>query len=160
MPARKNETRDQCGPAVFAATAVTCSRSGLSARDSRAADPAAMTASQRGGQPQQATCRPRVQCAGPRLGGPWCSGRVDLPLGLPEVMADTPVAERVIANLTANALRYSRLEGGFNRSSQHLDSGGADGQASGLDDGADGGFADEVAGCAGASAGGRARVLA
>jgi two-component system sensor histidine kinase KdpD len=33
--------------------------------------------------------------------------RVDLPLGLPEVMADPPVLERVIANLTANALRYS-----------------------------------------------------
>jgi two-component system, OmpR family, sensor histidine kinase KdpD len=33
--------------------------------------------------------------------------RVDLPLGLPEVMADAPVAERVIANLTANALRHS-----------------------------------------------------
>ena len=51
-------------------------------------------------------------------------------------------------------------QGGFNRSSQHLDSGGAGGQASGLDDGADGAFADEVAGCAGAPAGGRARVLA
>jgi two-component system, OmpR family, sensor histidine kinase KdpD len=33
--------------------------------------------------------------------------RVDLPLGLPEVITDAPVAERVIANLTANALRYS-----------------------------------------------------
>lgn len=33
--------------------------------------------------------------------------RVDLPPGLPEVMADPPVAERVIANLTGNALRYS-----------------------------------------------------
>jgi two-component system sensor histidine kinase KdpD len=33
--------------------------------------------------------------------------RVDLPPGLPEVMADPPVLERVIANLTANALRYS-----------------------------------------------------
>jgi two-component system, OmpR family, sensor histidine kinase KdpD len=33
--------------------------------------------------------------------------RVDLPPGLPEVMADPPVAERVIANLTANAIRYS-----------------------------------------------------
>jgi hypothetical protein len=51
-------------------------------------------------------------------------------------------------------------QGGFNRSSQHLDSGGVDGQASGLDDGADGAFADEVAGCAGAPAGDRARVLA
>jgi two-component system, OmpR family, sensor histidine kinase KdpD len=33
--------------------------------------------------------------------------RVDLPPGLPEVMADPPVLERVIANVTANALRYS-----------------------------------------------------
>jgi two-component system sensor histidine kinase KdpD len=33
--------------------------------------------------------------------------RVDLPAGLPEVMADPPVLERVIANVTANALRYS-----------------------------------------------------
>jgi hypothetical protein len=51
-------------------------------------------------------------------------------------------------------------QGGFNRWLQHLDSGGVDGQASGVDDGADGAFGDEVAGCAGASAGGRARVLA
>ena len=33
--------------------------------------------------------------------------RVDLPPGLPGVMADPPVLERVIANVTANALRYS-----------------------------------------------------
>jgi two-component system sensor histidine kinase KdpD len=33
--------------------------------------------------------------------------RVDLPPGLAEVMADPVVLERVIANLTANALRYS-----------------------------------------------------
>ena len=32
---------------------------------------------------------------------------VDLPPGLPPVMADPPLLERVIANLTANALRYS-----------------------------------------------------
>jgi putative transposase len=51
-------------------------------------------------------------------------------------------------------------QGGFNRSSQHLDSGGVDGQAGWVDDGVDGAVADEVAGCAGASAGGRARVLA
>jgi hypothetical protein len=50
--------------------------------------------------------------------------------------------------------------GGFNWSTQHLDSGGADGQASGVDDGANGAVGDEVAGCAGAPAGGRARVLA
>lgn len=33
--------------------------------------------------------------------------KVDLPAGLPNVMADPPVLERVIANLAANALRYS-----------------------------------------------------
>ncbi|MFL6119858.1 IS3 family transposase [Actinophytocola sp.] len=43
--------------------------------------------------------------------------------------------------------------GGFNWSSQHLDRGGVDGQASGVDDGVDRSFADEVAGGAGASAG-------
>jgi putative transposase len=47
-------------------------------------------------------------------------------------------------------------QGGFNRSSQHLDSGGVDGQAGWVDDGADRALGDEVAGCAGASAGGRA----
>jgi putative transposase len=50
--------------------------------------------------------------------------------------------------------------GGFNWSSQHLDRGGVDGQASGVDDGVDGSVTDEVAGGAVASAGGRARVLA
>ena len=50
-------------------------------------------------------------------------------------------------------------QGGFNLSSQHLDRGGVDGQASGVDDGVDGPVADEVAGGAVASAGGRARVL-
>jgi len=51
-------------------------------------------------------------------------------------------------------------QGGFNWSSQHFDSGGVGGQASGLDDGVDGSVADEVAGGAGASSGGRTRVLA
>jgi hypothetical protein len=51
-------------------------------------------------------------------------------------------------------------QGRFNWSSQHLDSGGVDGQASWVDDGVDGAFADEVAGCAGATAGSRARILA
>jgi hypothetical protein len=50
-------------------------------------------------------------------------------------------------------------QGGFNRSSQHLDDGGVDGQASGLDEGVDGALADEVAGCAVASSGGAAAVL-
>jgi putative transposase len=51
-------------------------------------------------------------------------------------------------------------QGGFNWSSQHLNRGGVDGQASGVDDGVDRSFADEVAGGAGVAAGGRARVLA
>jgi len=51
-------------------------------------------------------------------------------------------------------------QGGFNRSSQHLDRGGADGQAGGLDEGVDGALGYEVAGGAVVSAGGRARVLA
>jgi Integrase core domain len=51
-------------------------------------------------------------------------------------------------------------QGGFNRSSQHLDSGGVDGQASWVDDGVDWAVADEVAWCAGASTGCGARVLA
>jgi hypothetical protein len=51
-------------------------------------------------------------------------------------------------------------QGGFNWSSQHLDRGGVDGQADGVDEGAHWAGADEVAGCAAASAGGRAGVLA
>ena len=37
------------------------------------------------------------------------------------------------------------VQGGFNWSSQHLDLGGADGQASRVDDGVDGAVPDEVA---------------
>jgi putative transposase len=51
-------------------------------------------------------------------------------------------------------------QGGFKWSTQHLDHGGVDGQASGLDEGADGALADEVAGRSGAAEGDRARVLA
>jgi putative transposase len=51
-------------------------------------------------------------------------------------------------------------QGGFNWSSQHLDRGGVDGQANGVDEGTDRSVADEVTGGAVASAGGRARVLA
>jgi hypothetical protein len=51
------------------------------------------------------------------------------------------------------------VQGGFNWSSQHLDDGGVDGQASWVDDVVDGAFADEVAGSSAASARGRARVL-
>jgi hypothetical protein len=45
------------------------------------------------------------------------------------------------------------LDGGFNRSSQHLDDGGADGQADWRDDSVDGKVRDEVAGEAFADAG-------
>ena len=51
-------------------------------------------------------------------------------------------------------------QGGFNWSSQHLDRGGVDGQACRVDDCVDWAVADEVAGGAVASTGGRARVLA
>jgi putative transposase len=50
-------------------------------------------------------------------------------------------------------------QGGFNRSSQHLDVEVSDGQAGGVDEGVDGAFADEVSGCAVASPRDRARVL-
>ena len=43
-------------------------------------------------------------------------------------------------------------QAGFNWSSQHLECGGADGQASGVDDGVDGQVPDEVAGGSGAAA--------
>jgi transposase InsO family protein len=51
-------------------------------------------------------------------------------------------------------------QGDFNRSSQHLDPGGVDGQASGMDDGVDGQGPDEVAGEAVASTGCGEVVLA
>jgi two-component system sensor histidine kinase KdpD len=41
------------------------------------------------------------------LGPPAQAVKVDLPPGLPQVIADPPIMERVIANLTSNALRYS-----------------------------------------------------
>jgi hypothetical protein len=50
-------------------------------------------------------------------------------------------------------------QGGLNWPSQHLDHGGVDGQASGMDEGVDGTVPDEVARGAGASSGGRAPVL-
>ena len=51
-------------------------------------------------------------------------------------------------------------QGGSNRSSQHLDCGGVDGQAGGMDAGVDGQFGDEVAGEAFLASGNRAEVLA
>ena len=41
------------------------------------------------------------------LGSQRRAVRVNLPSGLPAVMADPPLMERVIANLIGNALRYS-----------------------------------------------------
>jgi putative transposase len=51
-------------------------------------------------------------------------------------------------------------QGGFNWSSQRLDRGGVDGQASGVDGGVDGPVADEVAGATVVASGGAAGVLA
>ena len=51
-------------------------------------------------------------------------------------------------------------QGEFNRSSQHLDDGGVDGQTSWVDEGVNGAIPDEVSGGAVPSAGGRAAVLA
>jgi transposase InsO family protein len=51
-------------------------------------------------------------------------------------------------------------QGEFNWSSQHLDHGGVNGQASGLDDGVNGAVTDEVARCTFASQRDRARILA
>jgi two-component system sensor histidine kinase KdpD len=48
-----------------------------------------------------------IRCALDSLGPPGRVARVDLPPVLPGVMADPPVLERVIANVTDNALRYS-----------------------------------------------------
>jgi len=55
-----------------------------------------------------------------------------------------------VASVIAHADRGS--QGGFNRSSQHFTGEVVDGQASWMDEGVDGAFADEVAGGAVASA--------
>jgi two-component system sensor histidine kinase KdpD len=47
-----------------------------------------------------------VRCLG-GIGPQTWAVMVRLPPGLPRVMVDPPIMERVIANLTANALRYS-----------------------------------------------------
>ena len=77
------------------------------------------------------------------------------------------MADRMTAQLAVDALANAVLrrrpaatvvhsdrgsQGGFNWSSQHLDRGGVDGQASRMDEGADGTLGDEVAGGAGAAA--------
>jgi hypothetical protein len=86
------------------------------------------------------------------------------------------IAEHMRTDLIIDALRMAIItrnpppgvifhsdrgsQGEFNRSSQHLDYGGVDGSAGGVDEGVDGQIADEVAGCAGTAAGSRAFVLA
>jgi two-component system, OmpR family, sensor histidine kinase KdpD len=57
--------------------------------------------------PRPADLEQIIACSLAGLGPSGRTVRVDLPSGLPHVMADPPVMERVIANLTANALRYS-----------------------------------------------------
>ena len=57
--------------------------------------------------PRPADLEEIIECSLAGLGPSGRSVRVDLPPGLPKVVADPPVMERVIANLTANALRYS-----------------------------------------------------
>ena len=73
-------------------------------------------------------------------------------------LVENAEADRVRAWLDDHFHRY-RL-GGFKWSSQHLDSGGVDGQAGGVDGGVDGAVADEVAGAAVVASGGAAGVLA
>lgn len=57
--------------------------------------------------PRPADLEEIIGCALAGLGAQARAVGVNLPPGLPEVMADPPVLERVIANVTANALRYS-----------------------------------------------------
>jgi putative transposase len=68
--------------------------------------------------------------------------------------AGRPIPEGMIHHSDAGS------QGGFNRSSQHLDLGGVDGQADSVDESAYWTGADEVPGGAAASAGSGARVLA
>ena len=72
--------------------------------------------------------------------------RIVIPVG------DRPDRRRDPEVLQALGVAHARVLGGFNRSSQHLDRGGCGGQASGMDEGADGPVADEVAGRAVAAA--------
>ena len=68
--------------------------------------------------------------------------------------AGVPVVSGLIHHTDAGS------QGGFNWSSQRLDLGGVDGQASGMDGGVDGPVGDEVAGAAVVASRGAARVLA
>jgi hypothetical protein len=65
---------------------------------------------------------------------------------LEEVAAVGLGVNRVTPRSAARLPKARRVDGGFNWSSQHLDRGGVNGKASGLDDRVDGSFADEVAG--------------
>jgi K+-sensing histidine kinase KdpD len=57
--------------------------------------------------PRPADLAEIIACSLACLGPAGRTVRVDLPPGLPKVVADPPIMERVIANLTANALRYA-----------------------------------------------------
>jgi two-component system sensor histidine kinase KdpD len=46
-------------------------------------------------------------CSLAGLGAPAQAVMISIPPGLPQVLADPPILERVIANVTGNALRYS-----------------------------------------------------
>jgi two-component system, OmpR family, sensor histidine kinase KdpD len=57
--------------------------------------------------PRPADLQEIIACSLGGIGPQARAVMVCLPPGLPRVMADPPIMERVIANLTANALRYS-----------------------------------------------------
>jgi two-component system sensor histidine kinase KdpD len=57
--------------------------------------------------PRPAGLEEIITCALAGLGSAARAVGVSIPPGLPQVMADPPIMERVIANVTANALRYS-----------------------------------------------------
>jgi two-component system, OmpR family, sensor histidine kinase KdpD len=57
--------------------------------------------------PRPADLEEIITCSLTGLGPAARLVRTDIPPGLPQVMADPPIMERVIANVTANALRYS-----------------------------------------------------
>jgi hypothetical protein len=75
-----------------------------------------------------------------------------------ELVADALTNAVAARNPDAGVIFHSDrgCQGGFNWSSQHLDHGGVDGQANGVDEGAYWAGVDEVAGGAAASAGDRA----
>jgi putative transposase len=93
-----------------------------------------------------------------RLLGFAMSDRHDADLAVASLRMAATVRGGTVAGVIFHTDQGS--EPGFNRWSQHLERGGVDGSASGVDEGVDGSVADEVAGGAGASAGGRTRVLA